>query len=663
MRVTDIVKNKRYLIKPYINKYSKLTVRYYIYKLLKKFAIEQFNIHKKVILKKFKFKDNSGFKDRIANTMVHSLITDEISGVIKFYNNDFELMKWLKKESDLFLEKRFLVLGEYLNKDDIFDEATNSYRWQYDYKSKYQYKLDHYSKVRKVNTNDGVDIKNVWELSRMQYLFAPALYWKVTKNERYAKAIVEVIRDWIVNNKYAEGPNWNISMEVGIRVTNMILAFQLIFDSEYVDDDFTLLFYTSVYEHYKFILKNEENVGGITSNHYLGGLLGLTAIVTTFPTLDRNSTTLEYVQKSVVNEMKKQILEDGADFEGSTSYHRLVGEIFSYIAIMLFNNNIKLNQNYKDKLRKMAIYSLSLLKPNNEIVQIGDNDGGRIFLLGKENNLDHRQFINLAFWITTGNYITRDYLEKNMIFTGLKEVSGRFELNNQAILYPKSKIAVIRTINLFFMMGAVDAHMYGMGGHTHNDKLSFELFYKGRNFIVDPGTAIYTGNPALRNRMRSVNSHSTATINDSEQNRFSKNGLFASKYDCRTSLSLNEHGNRILIEGRNEIIHEGKKVIHTRVVNIQKRKLLMKDWITGYIKSIKLSIMLHPDVNVKIKGSEIILQNGGESISIITDNKAEIKEAIYSCEYGVWIESLLIVLTPAFNDVEEITNELIFKLN
>lgn len=593
--------------------------------------------------------------------MNNSLSSIKSEETINKYIINIEFMKSLRKESDLFIEKRFLVLGNYLSRADVYDDNLNTYKWHYDYKSKYTYKLTHYSKVRKINNSKGIDIKNVWELSRMQYLFAPALYWKLTKKDEYAEAIVEILKDWITSNKYCEGPNWNISMEVGIRVTNMILALQLIFDSEYVDDEFLSMFCTSIYEHYKFIIDNEENIGGKTSNHYLGGLLGLTAIVTTFPSIDKKNKTLDYIKISSLNEIKKQILEDGVDFEGSTSYQRLVGEMFSYIALMLSRRNIKIEKTYKDRLLKMALFSLSISKPNNEIVQIGDNDGGRIFLLGKENNLDHRQFINLAFFIATNSYYNNDYTEKNAIFTGVTKPPINYEgvKNN---IFSKSKIALVRKSELFFLMSAIDVHEYEMGGHSHNDKLSVEIFYKGNNFIVDPGTAVYTGNPSLRNRMRSVNLHSTVVINGSEQNRF-KDGLFDSKYDCKTTLDLDEQIDNILIEGSNEITHGENKFIHKRLANIRNSEIIITDEIRGPLKNVKIVLMLHPDVIVEKKENEIILNNGGESISIITKNKVDIKSSTYSREYGQWVESTLIELVPKIENEKVVISETIIKLN
>jgi len=52
----------------------------------------------------------------------------------------------------------------------------------------------------------------------------------------------------------------------------------------------------------------------------------------------------------------------------------------------------------------------------------------------------------------------------------------------------------------------------GLGGHNHNDNLSFELNYNHRDIFVDPGTYVYTSNPEQRNNYRSIKNHNTIDI-------------------------------------------------------------------------------------------------------------------------------------------------------
>jgi hypothetical protein len=66
-----------------------------------------------------------------------------------------------------------------------------------------------------------------------------------------------------------------------------------------------------------------------------------------------------------------------------------------------------------------------------------------------------------------------------------------------------------------------------LGGHSHNDQLSFELHVDGLPLIVDPGTATYTRDPELRNALRSTRAHNVPEIDGQEQFALDASKLFS----------------------------------------------------------------------------------------------------------------------------------------
>ena len=56
------------------------------------------------------------------------------------------------------------------------------------------------------------------------------------------------------------------------------------------------------------------------------------------------------------------------------------------------------------------------------------------------------------------------------------------------------------------------AHGFLNGGHSHSDALAVVLTVGGDPVLVDPGTAMYTMNPALRDGFRSTRMHNTVVI-------------------------------------------------------------------------------------------------------------------------------------------------------
>jgi len=64
------------------------------------------------------------------------------------------------------------------------------------------------------------------------------------------------------------------------------------------------------------------------------------------------------------------------------------------------------------------------------------------------------------------------------------------------------------------------------GGHTHNDKMSYELWLDGNSIVKDAGTYLYTPLPKRRNEFRSVKAHNMPIVEGVEQNSFTCGSLF-----------------------------------------------------------------------------------------------------------------------------------------
>jgi Heparinase II/III-like protein len=60
-------------------------------------------------------------------------------------------------------------------------------------------------------------------------------------------------------------------------------------------------------------------------------------------------------------------------------------------------------------------------------------------------------------------------------------------------------------------------HGYGNCGHAHADALSLAMSVRGLRLLIDPGTASYTADAALRDRMRSTALHNTLVLDDRSQ--------------------------------------------------------------------------------------------------------------------------------------------------
>jgi len=405
--------------------------------------------------------------------------------------------------------------------------------WHFDFKTGYRWSPRKFHKEIEIPYGKA-DIKVPWELSRFQHVATLGQAYWLTENEKYAQEFVRQVEDWIDRNPPKFGVNWACTMDVAIRVANWIWGYCFFKDSKALTDEFLIKFLKSLLTHGRHIMANLENKG-ITSNHYLSDLVGLIYLGITFPEFKEAKRWREFGIQELIKEMEKQVYKDGMDFEASTCYHRLALELFFYPALLCKPNNIEPSDSFIEKLKKMFDFVLYVLKLNGRMPQIGDNDNGRLHVLGKRDILDMTYLLTFAtLFFDDPKYKIEEFgfaPEALWVF-GLEayarweKMPGRSVEEIESKGFPNGGIYVMRYKKDYMVICCGPNGQNGNGGHAHNDKLSFELCVDGEDIIVDPGTYVYTADPKLRNKFRSTAYHNTVIVDGDEQNGFDRDNLF-----------------------------------------------------------------------------------------------------------------------------------------
>ena len=153
-----------------------------------------------------------------------------------------------------------------------------------------------------------------------------------------------------------------------------------------------------------------------------------------------------------------------------------------------------------------------------------------------ENFRDHRHILGLASGLFPEDFSSGKFFQ----FDG-KFVFGRTRFSSheadafgpapeQAVAslvslpFPDSGVVVLTAPGLWLALFNSATGQNGLGGHSHNDNLSFELWTEDLH-VFDPGTFLYTADPRSRDYFRSTAAHSTWMIDGEEQLPFD-DGLF-----------------------------------------------------------------------------------------------------------------------------------------
>lgn len=504
---------------------------------------------------------------------------------------------------------------------DICSEGYVPINWYIDYKSGYLFDpIHYYSKSRcekGVGKYAGVDIKCPWELGRLYHLTQLAMLavFEKEENDKIIREYKDEVLDFIYMNPVGRTVQWSAPMDISIRIVNLTVSYDVLTQVDgtgILDSSFGYLIEKHISDSLDYLMKNLEFFDRGSSNHYLSNIAGIIYASAYLSNSDWTDACLAFGIQELIEQVACQFHEEGSHFEGSTSYHRLSSEFVLYSTALLYgvihskkkkafteyNSSLigrlksKNKQKYDiesklffpewyiERLYNMGYFTNSVMKPNNEVVQIGDNDSGRLIKLtplggrDKDNPIDHSGMLSSMGGLFResifGQYAKKLPLEAsfiralsgNIMLSGEKFVKkihcervrtyepgnyayfeetilfkadGTDLLKDLSILYfEKFGLLIFRSERLFFSIVIDTTRYINLIGHTHNDKLSVEVMVDGRYIARDPGGYVYTAAPKIRDLFRGTGVHNTIYIKGLEQNVF--DGVFGMRKQARAYL-------------------------------------------------------------------------------------------------------------------------------
>ncbi len=226
----------------------------------------------------------------------------------------------------------------------------------------------------------------------------------------------------------------------------------------------------------------------------------------------------------VREQMKAQVHDDGCSFEGSVPYHRLSLELFTLAQVMTMGSAIDLGSAFRSRLHQMFRVANAYCSERGRAPQIGDNDSGRALPLSERESLDHGYLAPLGATLFRDPELKRPGAtvpDEAAWLLGASALADFARMGCRApprcFSSPRGGVHIIRGTGALLAVSAGPHGQNGIGGHSHNDKLSFELHLEGRPLIVDSGTATYLRNLQQRNAFRSTRAHNTIEVDGQEQ--------------------------------------------------------------------------------------------------------------------------------------------------
>ncbi len=538
----------------------------------------------------------------------------------------------IMNQANQVLAHTFDLLGFGMTKVDPID-------WHTDFIHKYSWnEQKFYRKYELISKEGGRDIKVVWDFNRCHHFLWLGEAFLISQDTRYAKEIVIEIDNWIDNNPLMYSVAWTCSMDVAIRAVNWIYSLSMIESSGFISDDFANKVSIALYQHLFFIINNLEKTIPYSGNHYLSDLAGLLFLSSLFPDNRLARFCYKFALKEFYREARKELNQDGSNYENSVSYHRLVTELFVYTYLTLVRQGKKIPEDIPLRIKNACEYIGHYTKTSGLSPLIGDNDNGRFLPFVPRDYRDHRYlkavgdcifssnskslFGDVIFANPTKNIIANAPLSTNLFESGLGILK-----QGVAKLY-------VTNGNYSFRGGLNPGAVYGT--HTHCDNLSFELCLGKNDIFVDPGCYVYTSEPNMRNRLRSAESHNTLMVDGQNFADFPPASVFLMKQRL-IGLSLRVKGDENRIDGHFLFDNGTLQYACSRRFYLTESSLNVCDSVKAHgAHSVELHFIVAPGIDVTGDGREYILSLGDYAVTLNVENcsSSKIEEYPYSPSYG-----------------------------
>jgi hypothetical protein len=518
-----------------------------------------------------------------------------------------EVRKAVLQTADRLLEGEWEALGVVrtdMKRPDWFRDPVTGRRSVPD---RYAFRVDHRSEEQNGN------IKQLWELSRLQHLTLLAAAWSLSRDERYARRVADQLGSWWEENPFLSGIHWTSGIEIGIRLISLAWIRRLLDGWDAAADLFERngLAVQQVRWHQQYLAALRSR-GSSANNHVVAEAAGQLVASCAFPWFDRSDRWRRASAQLLERELLLNTFPSGINRELASDYHCFVAELGFLAAVEAEASGHPLSERTWQRLAAMADTAAALVDERMRPPRQGDSDEGRALLLDPPAASSWPPLLALAGALVGPlDWWPRPPGDAGSVLVGAllparRRIEGRPA--QRPSRFADAGITLLRTTGEQEIWCRCDGGPHGflsIAAHAHADALSVEVRHAGVDILADPGTYCYHGERAWRSYFRSTLAHNTAELGG--KNQSAEGGPFLwLRHASTREIEVIEDGDiaRWTAEHRGYVSLD-PPAVHRRSVLLDRasRSIDIVDEIEGGRHDLRLAFHFGPDVQVELGDS------------------------------------------------------------
>ncbi|MFD9637081.1 heparinase II/III family protein [Streptomyces violascens] len=476
------------------------------------------------------------------------------------------------------------------------------------------------------------DIKQIWELSRHQYLTVLAAAYAVTGDERYAERVAEHLRSWWEANPPLRGVHWTSGIELGIRLLSWVWIRRLLdgwpgaaglFEGNPVAVN-------QIWHHQRWLAAFPSR-GSSANNHVIAETAGQFAAACAFGWFPCSARWRFGALRSLERHLRANTFASGLNRELATEYHGLVLELGLAAVAEADAAGVPVPESIRLVLLRMTDALAAVVDGRLRPPRQGDADDGHGLIVdgtgtdrwGSLLATGGAVFGRLAWWPEVTGTDVRTPLLAALIRPYPKNGTAR------SVARPAGRPAHFADAGMTILRGPGEIWCRCDGGphgflsiaaHAHADALSVEVRHDGVDVLADPGTFCYHGQPEWRQYFRSTLGHNTLQLDGGDQSVSGGPFLWTRQARSRV-LVADPSGGQVARWCAEQDGYQPS--VHRRQVELTaaSQELRVVDEVRGPRRAVHLAFHLGPTIDTDLVGNRAVLTwtRDGEDRSAVLD--------------------------------------------
>ncbi len=497
-----------------------------------------------------------------------------------------------------------------LAEPDWFADPVTGRRAEAD---RYALRINHRSEAQTGN------VKQVWEVSRLQHLTLLATAWFVSKDDAYARRVAEQLRSWWQENPFLTGVHWTSGIEVGVRLISMAWIRRLLDAWPGAADLFERndLAVRQIRWHQQY-LDTFRSRGSSANNHVIAEAAGQLVAGCVFGWFGESERWRRRGARLLERELLRNTFPSGIGRELASDYQCFVAELGLLAAVEASAAGCPLGDAVWQRLVAMVDSGAALLDVRLRAPRQGDGDEGRALLLDAP--VPNRWpsvlavgaalFGRLDWWPDT-------VPDASSSLIGALQGSARAAAARPARRpwhFTDAGVTMLRTTGdrdpeIWCRCDGGPHGYLSIAAHAHADALSVEVRYGGVEVLADPGTYCYHGEPEWRSYFRSTIAHNTVEVDGRSQS--AEGGPFLwLRHANATEIDVTDIGDAAeWIAEHDGYLSLASPARHRRCVRLDRasRTIDIVDVIDGGSNDVRLAFHFGPEVEAEYDGEHSVL--------------------------------------------------------